>query len=71
MDERREDKLDRIIAEDPRYPREAYLFLFGALEYKLKQLEERRHISGQELIGGIRDYAAELYGPTARLGKHG
>lgn len=62
-----EDRLDRVLQEDERYPRDAYIFLLRALDFTLKRLDEKRHISGQELLRGIRDYAAELYGPTARL----
>ena len=67
MGNRFEQKLAQVLEEDERYSREAYLFLFQALEFTLQQQEERRHISGQELLEGIRRYAAETYGPTAKL----
>lgn len=67
MGEPEEDKLDRILAKDSRYRREAYLFLFQAVEFTVRRLEKRRHVSGQELLAGIRDYASHLYGPMSRL----
>ncbi len=60
-------KLELILEEDDRYHKDAYLFIFEAIEYTMSSLKERRHVSGQELLKGIRGYAAEMYGPTARL----
>src|SRR5262249_54949324 len=66
-----EEVLDRIANRDPRYRREAYVFLRGALDYVQKRSVKTRkietcHITGQELLHGIRAYALELYGPMTR-----
>lgn len=57
-----DQKLDGIIGADPRYRREAYLFTLNALDYTLSQLEQPRHVTGQELLEGIREYGQEQFG---------
>lgn len=62
-----------IRKDDPRYARGAYYFLRQALDYSLKslhdqgQLDESNHLSGQQLLEGIRLYTIEQYGPMSRL----
>ena len=34
---------------------------------KMSGAKEPRHVSGQELMGGMRQYALETYGPMAKL----
>lgn len=63
-----EESLEQILAKDPRYQRDAYLFLREALDHTQKSIvkENRgqmRHVTGQELLGGIRDYALTQFGP--------
>ena len=63
-----EETVDRMAAKDPRYHREAYLFLRDALDYTQKLLAKEskgqmRHVSGQELLRGLRDYALQQFGP--------
>ena len=77
-----DEALDQIVLKDPRYHREAYLFVREALDHTQKiaskgnKTETRqaaatgdivegkvRHVSGQELLAGIRDYALNEYGP--------
>ena len=65
-----EDALKKIVAADPRYQRDAYSFLREALEFTQrdrpkKEKEELRHVSGKELLNGIRDYALKEFGPMA------
>ena len=60
--------VDTIVQEDPRYCKEAYNFVRRALDFTLKGLGERaeekgKHVSGGELLIGIRDYALDQYGP--------
>ncbi len=61
-----------IRREDPRYGRGAYFFLRKALDFSLKdfhkrgELDENNHLSGQQLLEGIRRYALNQYGPMAR-----
>ena len=61
-----------IQKDDPRYAKGAYYFLRHALDYSLKTLHERgelnqtNHLSGQQLLDGIRLYAIQEFGPMAR-----
>ncbi|HNT15150.1 MAG TPA: hypothetical protein PKO21_09880 [Verrucomicrobiota bacterium] len=60
--------LDLILAKDPRYHRDAYLFVRDALDYTQKNISktgkgEVRHVSGQELLTGIRQFALRQFGP--------
>lgn len=55
-----------IILKDPRYKWEAYSFVLTALGYTQGKMEESRHVTGQELLEGIREYALEEYGVMAR-----
>jgi len=62
------DAVDQIVANDPRYDRDAYFFLKDALEFTVDQTKKARggrvgHVSGQQLLGGIRDYALKYFGP--------
>jgi len=61
------DLMDRILKKDIRYQREAYNFVFEALEYTLKKIGKRRHISGGELLDGIRKYALQQFGPLSKM----
>ena len=67
-----EDTLAVILLKDPRYHRDAYLFVREALDHTQKALckqskGELRHVSGQELLAGIRDFALAEYGPMAMM----
>jgi uncharacterized repeat protein (TIGR04138 family) len=61
-----------IRREDPRYARGAYFFLRKALDFSLKDFHKRgeldasNHLSGQQLLEGIRRFALNQYGPMAR-----
>jgi uncharacterized repeat protein (TIGR04138 family) len=63
-----DDVLDKMVEQNPRYRRDAYLFLREALEFTQKAISKAnknqvRHITGQELLNGIREYVLSLYGP--------
>lgn len=58
--------LDEIIEKDTRYKGEAYRFVMAALDYTIGKLDEPRHVSGKELLEGIREHAFEQFGPMAR-----
>jgi uncharacterized repeat protein (TIGR04138 family) len=64
-----EEGLEMILAKDPRYPRDAYLFVRDALDFTQKSAarEHRQglHVTGQELLAGIRDYTLAQFGPMA------
>lgn len=58
--------LERIREENPRYSDAAYLFVLSALQFAIEQLEEPRHITGQELAKAVKDLAIQRFGPMAR-----
>src|SRR5450631_1327271 len=62
-----DEKVEMILAKDPRYARDAYLFVRESLDHtqKLVSKENRgtiRHITGQELLEGIRQFALNQFG---------
>jgi len=62
------EALDSIVASDPRYQREAYAFLRDALDFTTKQQKKVkgvsvRHVTGPELLHGVRQYALKEFGP--------
>lgn len=65
-----DEVLDRILKGDSRYHRDAYHFVREGLDHTQKMIgrsakEDVRHVSGEELLSGIRDYALKHYGPMA------
>jgi uncharacterized repeat protein (TIGR04138 family) len=65
-----DEALEQILAKDSRFTREAYVFVREALDYTQKLIgkENRgsiRHITGQELLDGIRQFALQQFGPMA------
>ena len=62
------EALDSIVASDPRYQRDAYVFLRDALDFTTKQQKKIkgatvRHVAGPELLEGVREYALKEFGP--------
>jgi uncharacterized repeat protein (TIGR04138 family) len=63
-----------ICKEDPRFDRKAYNFVRQALDHTVKEVKRRQpertgksqHVTGAELLTGIRDYALDQYGPLAK-----
>ena len=63
-----DEAVEQILAKDARFSRDAYVFVREALDFtqKLVVKEARggiRHVSGQELLDGIRKFALEQFGP--------
>jgi uncharacterized repeat protein (TIGR04138 family) len=66
--------VELICKEDGRFDRKAYAFVRQALDYTVKELKKKQpgrsgksaHVSGPELLGGIRAYALDQYGPLAK-----
>ena len=59
-----------ICVRDPRYAAESYFFLREALDFTVKALKKpaegpERHVSGQELTEGIRQYVLQEFGPMS------
>jgi uncharacterized repeat protein (TIGR04138 family) len=72
-------RLVEIVRRDPRYTYEAYEFVYAALNYTQKVLgrvpskevaeapSAEYHVSGRELVEGIRDLAIREFGLMARI----
>lgn len=63
-----EEALEQIVAADSRYHREAYVFVREALDHTQKIVAQNnsdrlRHVTGQELLEGIRQFAIAQFGP--------
>jgi uncharacterized repeat protein (TIGR04138 family) len=63
-----DEAVEQILAKDSRFSREAYVFVREALDYTQKLIgkENRgsiRHVTGQELLDGIRQFALQQFGP--------
>ena len=64
------DKIKEVIKKDPRYPPQAYQFVFEALDYTTTMLGKNqhkttdldRHVTGKQLMEGIRQYALKHFG---------
>jgi uncharacterized repeat protein (TIGR04138 family) len=59
--------LDAVLSRDPRFQRDAYHFIREALDYTQGLYSKSGHVSGTELLEGIRDYALKQYGPMTLL----
>ena len=67
-----------ICKEDPRFDRRAYDFVRLGLDQTVKELKKAdapratksRHVSGPELLHGLRAYALDQYGPLAKTVLH-
>lgn len=60
------NRLEMLVEKDADYKLEAYSFVMSALHHTLKKFKESRHVTGRELLEGIRSYALRQYGPMAR-----
>lgn len=65
-----EQELMKIIENDSRYSIDAYIFVRYALDYTMRTLGIKGHVTGQELLEGIRQFALEKFGPMARFMLH-
>jgi uncharacterized repeat protein (TIGR04138 family) len=68
-----EEKIQAVRRRDRRFSRNAYYFVLDALDFTMSQLGrerltgEDRHVGGRELLAGIKEYAADQFGPMAAL----
>jgi uncharacterized repeat protein (TIGR04138 family) len=61
-----ETKISELLVRDDRYSREAYRFVQEGLEFTVQRRGRRGHVSGKELLEGIRDLARDRFGLMAR-----
>src|SRR5450432_1067884 len=63
--------VEQICEKDLRFSSDAYHFVQEGLNHTLKSLKRgghhaHRHVSGQELLSGLRDFALKEYGPMSK-----
>ena len=63
--------VEQICEKDLRFSADAYHFVQEGLNHTLKSLKRggqhaHRHVSGQELLHGLRDFALKEYGPMSK-----
>lgn len=59
-------KIETVMAEHRQYKFEAYSFVMAGLHHTVSKLKKPRHVTGRELLEGIREYALDQFGPMAR-----
>jgi uncharacterized repeat protein (TIGR04138 family) len=62
------EALESVVTNDPRFQRDGYIFLRDALDFTTKQQKKIkgvsvRHVTGPELLDGVRQYALKEFGP--------
>ena len=62
------EALESVVTNDPRFHRDGYIFLRDALDFTTKQQKKVkgvsvRHVTGPELLDGVRQYALKEFGP--------
>ena len=65
------EKFRQILEADERYSPQAYNFVYEALDWTLKNVvsredEDAQHVTGAELLEGIRQYSIQEFGCLAR-----
>lgn len=55
--------IDDICSVDPRYKPEAYEFVMEALNFSQKKFKKSKHVSGTELLEGIKALLLKKFGP--------
>ena len=63
-----DEAVEQILEKDSRFHRDAYTFMREALDFTQKLIGSKnqgkvRHVSGQELLDGIRQYSLQQFGP--------
>src|ERR1700677_3527434 len=63
--------VEQICEKDARFASDAYHFVQEGLNHTLKALKRggqhtHRHVSGQELLHGLREFALKEYGPMSK-----
>jgi len=71
FEEHYRERLQKIIDKDPRYPAVAYDFVRAGVSFTGEHMREqgetseRFHITGQQLLEGLREFALNEFGPLA------
>jgi len=61
-----DELLGDCLARDPRYAREAYVFVSESLGYTVQKTGRKGHVTGRELCEGLTEFALQQFGRLAR-----
>ena len=68
-----EVRISQLRRRDRRYARNSYYFILDTLDYTIETLGRdrltgaSRHVGGKEMLAGVRELAAEQFGPMATV----
>ena len=65
-----ENIVDTICQQDSRYKRDAYEFVMEALSYTQRKFNRPKHVTGEELLEGIKELLMNKFGPMALMVLH-
>ncbi|HPN89154.1 MAG TPA: hypothetical protein PLH56_07465 [Candidatus Omnitrophota bacterium] len=65
MNQEFDDIVERICERDPRYKQDAYAFVMEALSFTQKKQDYPRHVSGEEILNGMKEILLDKYGLMA------
>ncbi|MFH1577570.1 MAG: Minf_1886 family protein [Candidatus Omnitrophota bacterium] len=60
------EAVEKIAQKDPRYKPDAYEFVMQALGFTQRKLNRKGHVSGRDLLEGIREFGLDQYGPMVK-----
>jgi len=65
------ETVEQLTLENPKFDSNVYFFMREALDFTIKMLEKpadgaARHVTGGELLDGIRKYALQEFGPITK-----
>ncbi|MFC1577228.1 Minf_1886 family protein [Candidatus Omnitrophota bacterium] len=60
------ENIEKICEKDARYKYDSYEFVMQALNYTQRKLARKGHVSGRELLEGIRQFGVEQYGALTK-----
>jgi uncharacterized repeat protein (TIGR04138 family) len=58
--------VENICAVDNRYKPDAYEFIMQALHFTQDKFKRNTHVTGRELLEGVREFVIEQYGPMGK-----
>ena len=59
------EKVEVIIKKDLRYKADAYEFVMQALWFTQEKMKKKGHVTGKELLEGIKEFGLAQFGPMA------
>ena len=59
-------RVERIMEKNKQFKFEAYSFTMAALHHTVSKFNKPRHVTGPELLQGIREYALDQYGMLSK-----